>query len=482
MSMTIRSIKDFISTHIRSIHQISKTAFWFTTGVFLGLFLLISFGFLLFKNMYSTTVYPGIYINSYNAGGKSQKEIVDYFQKKNNAISNTTFTFTSDAGTATVSARQIHLGYDATLLAQQAMSIGRSSDIISNISLILQAYINGINLSPAYTYDGDTLAKKLGPLQKQIQIDPIDAIFTFENNRVTAFKPSSDGQTMDMEGLKKTIQEKVPFILATDKTQRFVIPIPIKTIHPKITTESANKLGIKELIGVGTSLFQGSIAGRIYNVNLAASRINGALIAPGEVFSFDKTVGDVSSFTGYKQAYVIQNGKTVLGDGGGVCQVSTTLFRAALNAGLPIVERHAHAYRVEYYEEDGPPGIDATVYVPTVDLKFRNDTGHYILIQSVVDLNTLRLTFYLYGVSDGRKATLTTPIVTNIIPAPPPLYTDDPTLPTGVVKQTDFAAAGATVTFSRTVTRGDKTLISETYTSNYQPWQAAYLRGTGPAQ
>jgi vancomycin resistance protein YoaR len=262
-------------------------------------------------------------------------------------------------------------------------------------------------------------------------------------------------------------------------TQKIVIiPIPVKTIQPTLTTDKVNKMGIKELIGTGTSLFQHSIESRIYNVNLAASRVNGVLVKPGDTFSFDQAVGDVSSLTGYKQAYVIENGKTVLGDGGGVCQVSTTLFRAALNAGLPIVERHAHAYRVGYYEEDSPPGIDATVYVPTVDLKFRNDTGHYILIQSIVDLNTLRLTFMIYGTSDGRISNVSTPVVTNIRPAPPDKYEDDPTLPAGTIKQVDFAASGADATFTRTVTKDGKVLYNDVFTSHYQPWQAVYLRGT----
>src|SRR5581483_10285430 len=101
----------------------------------------------------------------------------------------------------------------------------------------------------------------------------------------------------------------------------------------------------------------------------------------------------------------------VLGDGGGICQVSTTLFRAILSAGLPIVERHAHAYGVHYYEEDSEPGIDATVYTPTVDLKFKNDTGHYLLIQSTVDLEQLRLTYNIYGTKDDRQVTLTTPVI-----------------------------------------------------------------------
>ncbi|MEK9207877.1 MAG: VanW family protein, partial [Patescibacteria group bacterium] len=242
--------------------------------------------------------------------------------------------------------------------------------------------------------------------------------------------------------------------------------------------EKVNKMGIKELIGSGTSLFQHSIETRIYNVNLAASRINGVLVSPGDTFSFAKSVGDVSSLTGYKQAYIIENGKTVLGDGGGVCQVSTTLFRAALNSGLPIVERNAHAYRVGYYEQDSPPGIDATVYVPSVDLKFKNDTGNYILIQSIIDPEELRLTFMIYGTKDGRISELSTPVVTNQTPAPPDKFEDDPNLPKGQIKQIDFAASGANVYFTRTVTKDGKVIIADKFSSNYRPWQAVYLRGT----
>ncbi len=474
----MRATVALIKSHVRLLKIASKTTFWFGMGVAIGLFLLISFGFLIFQLLYTHVVYPGVSVENIPLGGKTQSEVAAYFAKKNDAIAATTFTFTSSGGIATISAQSLHLGFNGNLLAEQAMSVGRSSDIFSNIVLVFQSYIDGVSLSPSYTYRPQNISAALIDIRKQVRIDPVDAIFTYQNNHVTAFQASSNGQDIDIAHVQLQMQQEIPFILASGKPQHITIPITLKTLYPKISTQSANKLGIKELIGMGTSLFQGSIAGRIYNVELAARRISGTLVAPGDTFSFDQTLGDVSSFTGYQQAYVIQNGKTVLGDGGGVCQVSTTLFRAALHAGLPIVERHAHAYRVEYYEEDGPPGIDATVYVPTVDLKFKNDTGHYILIQSVVDPSILRLTFYIYGVSDGRKATLTTPVVTNIIPAPAPLYTDDPTLPVGTVKQTDFAADGATVSFRRTVTRGNKTLIAETYTSVFQPWQAAYLRGT----
>jgi vancomycin resistance protein YoaR len=240
-----------------------------------------------------------------------------------------------------------------------------------------------------------------------------------------------------------------------------------------------NSFGVNEQIGRGYSIFSGSIPGRIHNVALAASRFNGVLIAPNEIFSFNKTLGDVSAATGYQSAYIIKEGRTVLGDGGGVCQVSTTLFRAALDAGLPVIERHAHAYRVHYYEEGGyKAGLDATVFDPSADFVIKNNTPAYILIQTKTDTDNLTLEFLLYGKYDGRKSQISNHIVYGITPPPPDVYQDDPTLNAGVVKQVDWAAWGAKASFDYKVTRGVEILENTSFYSNYRPWQAVYLKGT----
>lgn len=462
----------------KHVKHVTRISFWFSVGAFMALFLISSFSYFAFQNYYKNKVYPGIRINGIDFGKKSSNEVENYFINKNRDASTTTFIFNFENNTATISANDFDFGYDSTLLKDQAMSIGRSQDPISNVSLILQAYINGLNLSPAYKFSQQKLDDKLSSIYITVNKKPVEAIFNFENGKVKEFRVSENGREVNKDELNQEILSKAKLVLNYTNQRIVIIPIPIKTISPTLTTDKVNKMGIKELIGTGTSLFAHSIESRIFNVNLGATRLNGILIAPGEVFSFAKAVGDISGLTGYKQAYVISGGKTVLGDGGGICQVSTTLFRAALNAGLPIAERHAHAYRVGYYEEDSPPGIDATVYVPSVDLKFKNDTGHYILIQTIVDLNELRLTFMLYGTNDGRVSVVSTPVVTNQTPAPPDKFEDDPTLSKGVVKQVDFAANGANVYFTRTVTRNGKEIMSDKFTSNYRPWQAVYLRGT----
>ncbi len=296
-------------------------------------------------------------------------------------------------------------------------------------------------------------------------------------NRVEEFAPAKEGIKIRQQQMVSLLVGYLEELEKSDKKSK-IMEIPVEKEEPKVKTADVNNLGIKELIGKGESLFAGSIPNRIFNIKKAAENMNGILVAPGETFSFNKYVGDISAAGGYKSAYIIKEGRTVLGDGGGVCQASTTLFRAILAAGLPVEERTAHAYRVHYYEEDSQPGFDATIFTPSVDLKFKNDTPTYILIQTTVDEAKLKLVFELYGTSDGRKVSISKARVWDVTPPPPALYQDDPTLPKGVVRQVDFSAWGAKAAFDWKVIRGEEVLQQRTFYSNYRPWQAIYLRGT----
>lgn len=305
-----------------------------------------------------------------------------------------------------------------------------------------------------------------------------NAAFRFENGRVNEFRPGKDGWKLDQEDTAakiKTAMER----LETEGEQEEKITLAIKKTPPQIATDQVNSFGIKELLGRGVSTYRGSIPSRIHNVNLSAQRISGALVPPGETFSFNSSVGEVSDTTGYQQAYVIRGGRTVLDDGGGVCQTSTTLFRAVMEAGLPIIERRAHSYRVGYYEQNAKPGLDATVFAPTTDFKFTNDTPAHILVQTIVNVPARTLTVEIYGTSDGRTGEVANHQVWDQTPPPPDLYQDDPSIPAGQVKQVDWSAWGAKVKFDYRVKRGGETIYEKTFYQVYQPWQAVYLRGTG---
>lgn len=316
-------------------------------------------------------------------------------------------------------------------------------------------------------------------IAKTLNRPTVNADLRFENGKVAAFTPAQDGQKLDKAKTVSLVLEKIS-IESLDNQKQININLPVSVTQAKIVNEQINSLGIRELIGRGVSYFAGSIANRVHNIALGSSRVSGVLIKPGEIFSFNMTVGEVSAATGYRQAYVISQGRTILDDGGGVCQVSTTIFRAALNAGLPIVSRTAHAYRVAYYEQNGfKPGLDATVWSPSVDLQFKNDSDQHILIQTTVNRANSKLQVDIYGTADGRKVEVGNPTITNVRDAPDPKYQEDPGLPKGVTKQVDFAARGATVTFNRKVFKGDRAVIDEVFKSGYRPWQAVYLVGTG---
>jgi len=305
-----------------------------------------------------------------------------------------------------------------------------------------------------------------------------NATFRFVGGgKVEEFRPAREGYMVKQGELVNELTRKLS-VLETGGDKVLTLELPLAQTEPEITTGDVNDLGIKELIGKGESWYAGSITNRIFNLKKAAEALNGVLVAPGEMFSFNTTVGEISAATGYKQAYIIKNGQTILGDGGGVCQTSSTLFRAVLAAGLPIEARTAHAYRVSYYEQNYQVGFDATVFQPAPDFKFRNDTPGHILIQTEFDEAKKYLAFSFYGTNDGRKVELSKARMWDVTPPPPDLYIDDPNLAAGVVQQTEHRASGAKVAFDWKVTRGEEVLQERTFFSNYQPWQAVYLRGT----
>jgi len=249
---------------------------------------------------------------------------------------------------------------------------------------------------------------------------------------------------------------------------------------------SANDLGITELIHQEHSYFFGSREPRIQNIEKAASEFHGLLVPPGATFSMAAAMGNITLDNGYKEDLIIYNGRTIEGVGGGVCQVSTTLFRAAFFAGFPIVERHPHAYRVSYYEKTANnsrdpnlAGLDATVFIPLVDLKFINDTPYWLLMETYVNRAANRLTWKFYSTSDGRQVEWQTSGPINIVEPKKPLYKLNEDLEPGEIKQVDWEADGADVRVDRYVYRDGMLINSDTFFTHYAPWRAVYEYGPG---
>lgn len=289
------------------------------------------------------------------------------------------------------------------------------------------------------------------------------------DGKLSIAKQSSEGSVVDLAA-------SAPLILAAlnGSEPSPIVELVMKADHPVITESNLDKLGIKERIGFGVTSMGSSPANRRHNIANGVSLLSSALVKPGEEFSTVAKLGAVDNTTGFLPELVIKDDRTVPEFGGGLCQVSTTLFRAVLNAGLKVTERQNHSYRVSYYEP--PIGLDATIYLPKPDLKFLNDTPSYILIQAKVVGNKVQ--FELWGTSDGRTSSVSNPIVSNIIPPPDPIYTDSDTLPIGETKITDHAHIGATAVAYYTVTRNGQVINRQTFKSVYKALPERGLHGT----
>jgi vancomycin resistance protein YoaR len=323
------------------------------------------------------------------------------------------------------------------------------------------------------------VAQWLDQLTERVNRPGRDAEFEYDaaTLKVVKFQPPLDGYTLDTEKAREAFSLSLQK-LETETELMADVQVPITTAPPTKTLAGTNTLGIQERVGFGESNYRGSIPTRIHNVSLAASRINNFILPPGKEFSFNDAVGDVSAATGFQAAYVIKGGRTELGDGGGVCQVSTTLFRSVLNAGLNVTRRVPHSYRVGYYEQGFKPGIDATVYSGNVDLRFINDTSGHILIHTVVDSPRQYMTVEIFGTSDGRHGEIVNHRTWDFAPPPPAEYYPDASLAPGRVKQIDWSASGIKAEFTNVIKDKDGNVIREDkYFSNYRPWSAKYLRG-----
>ncbi|EKE15527.1 MAG: VanW family protein [uncultured bacterium] len=290
-----------------------------------------------------------------------------------------------------------------------------------------------IQKSDSTTFDQEKAKIFLEDFSKKVDKEPVNAKFKIENEKVSIFVPDEKGSRLNLEQGLTIISEAL-------KNNESEINLPFDKIDPKIKSKDINNLGINTLIGEGTSNFKGSPSSRIHNIKVATERFNGFLLAPEEEFSFVEILGPVDGENGYLPELVIKQDRTEPEFGGGICQVSTTAFRAAIYSGLKITARKNHAYPVSYYN---PQGMDATIYIPKPDLRFVNNTSNYILIQTKIE--GTQLTFSFFGTSDNRSVEVKGPFV--------------------MKKNSDGSMS---TTFSQKVTdKNGTTIINDTFNSYY---------------
>lgn len=330
--------------------------------------------------------------------------------------------------------------------------------------------------------DPAALRPTLEDLKVLVDRNPQNARFVFNDGTgvIEPIAASAIGRVMDVEASITAINEA---LLRGEHNVNLVVAEQAPAVQD---TAIGSELGIVQLVAQQTTYFYGSSEARIQNIVTAAGEYHGLLVAPGETFSMGSVLGDVSLENGYAEALIIYGGRTIKGVGGGVCQVSTTLFRTVFMAGFPVVERYSHAYRVSYYEMDASgsidtqyAGLDATVYFPLVDFKFKNDTPYWLLMETYVNVSARTLTWKIYSTDDGRSVTWETTGLLNKVPAPEPIFEENPDLGTNQIKQVDYAAEGADVTVTRTVWKGGLVYLTDQFHTHYEPWAAICQYGPG---
>ncbi len=305
-------------------------------------------------------------------------------------------------------------------------------------------------------------------------------IFNDETRQLELIQPGTIGRNLNVAASIQEIQTRV-------SQGEHNVDLVLDYINPAVGDDAtAEQLGITEQVSVQASYFYGSSASRIQNIKAAASRFHGVLVPPGATFSMGEALGDVSLDTGYAEALIIYGNRTIQGVGGGVCQVSTTLFRTAFFGGYPVVERYPHAYRVSYYEytaggnvDPDLAGLDATVFTPVVDFRFTNDTPNWLLMETYVNVEARKLTWKFYSTTDGRTVEWDSTGLQNVVDPPEPLYQENPDLGRGEIRQVDWEAEGADVTVFRTVSRDGQVYFQDQFSTHYLPWRAVYEYGPG---
>jgi vancomycin resistance protein YoaR len=325
----------------------------------------------------------------------------------------------------------------------------------------------------AVTLDQDMIARRIRQIADETEKPGTRPRVAWNNGDLKIVKPGKPGLRLDEARARDMV---IAAAMGRDRT----LDLPMVPTDPPVTEANLHQLGIRELVSIGKSDFTGSAAYRVHNIGVGMQLLNGLLIAPGEEFSFNKNIGQINAANGFVEGAAIIQNRTQQEFGGGICQDSTTMFRAAFWAGLPITERWGHSFYISWYDKYalGPrgngPGLDATIFTGGPDLKFVNDTGAWLLIQAWSNPKTGVAQIELYGTKPNRTVDLTHKVYDHV-PAPTePVFVADPKVPRGTIKHTDKARGGMTIDVYRLVVENGAPRPPELFRTRFRPWPNIY--------
>ena len=313
-------------------------------------------------------IYRGVEVGSIPLGGKTPEEAQKILEERTAELKEIKLTGPEEFA---LSSEKLGVGFDIQESVDQAYAVGRQGNILQRIYERMEATWSTVDIPLSVNYGRERLREGLSGVFDTLTVEPVEAGFEFNGNQVSV-RPSREGKQVNQEKLLDNLEAG----LLEGKRE---YGVPIITAKPKLTTQEAEDLKPTTLIGsyrTDYTLSTDKSPERVENLKIASNAITGKLLAPGEVFS----VNEVASPLKYNETHVIIEGKEEKADGGGLCQVSSTLYNAANYAGLEIVERHPHDAQLPYIR----PGLDATVWFGALDMKFKNSTDGYILLREYV--------------------------------------------------------------------------------------------------
>jgi vancomycin resistance protein YoaR len=410
-------------------------------------------------------IYPGVTVDGTDLSGMNKEQATEILTKNHgDVILDKKINVTVEGKTYTLEYSKLNPAYDIESAVEEAYAYGKDRSLISKFNTIKFSGVNQIELKLAY--DQETVSAFIAAIEKEVNIQPVNA--KIDVNGGFAITPETDGKKLDREALEKELKSKIDGKLGADTN----VSAEMITSKADVTAEKLKGINAK-ISTFGTNYGSISSAARANNVVVSTKSINGIVLMPGETFSFNGVVGKRTEARGYQSAPVIVGNKVESGLGGGICQVSSTLYNACLKANLKIVERVHHTFPSSYV----PIGQDATVDYGNIDFKFTNSYSYPLYIEGTSGGGYISFSIY-----SDKSLTATTCTITNEVYEtlhPTTEYRDDASLLVGNTVTESSAHTGYKVKVYKTVFTDGKQVSKEAITDDYyKVMNAVVRRGT----
>lgn len=415
----------------------------------LSFFFAAAADFLYFKDK----IYPGIFINNIDISCKKAEEVREELSRR--SYENVEVVFKFDEVEEFFTLEELGIKIDTECLVSRAYRIGRNGNIWRKLQERYHVFREKEDLALCYQLDHEALREKMNTYADLIYEEPVNAEFLIKGDEIN-INPGLEGLGLDIE---KSIHSFLTKISCLEEEKPVQFPLITEKIEPEITTEQLEKTGVKNLLAKFSTVFTLDDNNRIHNMKLSSSLLDKHLMDSGDMFSFNQVVGEATSERGFKEAPVIISGEFVPGIGGGICQVSSTVYNAALLAGLEIIERSNHGRAVGYL----PPGFDATIAYNYKDLRFKNNLSHHILLSTEIAEN--KLIIRIFGkTTDWERIEIKVTDLKKIEPQIKTITKED--LPAGKMQLIQSGSPGYKVAVSRIFYEGNEEVKREKLSSD----------------